>query len=185
MPPISGSGGYVHRHPGERRSDVPAFCSGPSLLVVSGVFRLWWSARLCLRQRAGVYFIMITPRLRPDDLLRGSRSGSIRYGGDDRTHHLSAQPVRRPDRPFEQGAVSTTCGSPLLIAAIYLTWRLANFALRGLVLQGSRSERDAHSARSVLRPFRYRLAGFVDRRHDLRAWRAHCSPTIPISSAPR
>jgi branched-chain amino acid transport system permease protein len=130
------------------------FLQWPVVLVVSGVFALVVGA-LCLRTR-GVYFIMIT--LAFAQMIYYVAVGLDRYGGDDGlTIYRRSQFDGLIDLSSKVQFYYLCLA--LLIAAIYLTWRLVNSRF-GLVLQGSRSNERRMRAIGFA-TFRYRLAGFV------------------------
>jgi branched-chain amino acid transport system permease protein len=130
------------------------FVQWPVAIIVCALFALVVGA-LSLRTR-GVYFIMIT--LAFAQLVYYFGVGLDRYGGDD---GLSIR-----QRSSFAGLVDLSNRTQfyylcfiLLIAAIYLTWRLVNSRF-GMVLQGSRSN-DRRMRAIGFPTFRYRLTGFV------------------------
>jgi branched-chain amino acid transport system permease protein len=130
------------------------FVQWPLAIIVCALFALVVGA-LSLRTR-GVYFIMIT--LAFAQLVYYFGVGLDRYGGDD---GLSIR-----QRSSFAGLVDLSNRTQfyyvcfiLLIAAIYLTWRLVNSRF-GMVLQGSRSN-DRRMRAIGFPTFRYRLTGFV------------------------
>jgi branched-chain amino acid transport system permease protein len=130
------------------------FVQWPLAIIVCALFALVVGA-LSLRTR-GVYFIMIT--LAFAQLVYYFGVGLDRYGGDD---GLSIR-----QRSTFAGLVDLSNRTQfyylcfiLLIAAIYLTWRLVNSRF-GMVLQGSRSN-DRRMRAIGFPTFRYRLTGFV------------------------
>jgi branched-chain amino acid transport system permease protein len=130
------------------------FLQWPVVLVVSGVFALVVGA-LCLRTR-GVYFIMIT--LAFAQMVYYVAVGLDRYGGDDGlTIYRRSQFDGLIDLSSKVQFYYLCLA--LLLAAIYLTWRLVNSRF-GLALQGSRSNETRMRAIGFA-TFRYRLAGFV------------------------
>ncbi len=130
------------------------FIQWPLALVLSGLFALGVGA-LSLRTR-GVYFIMIT--LAFAQMVYYVANGLDRYGGDD---GLTIQ--RRSDFG---GLINLTNRTvfyylclALLLATVYLVWRLINSRF-GQVIQGSRS--NERRMRAVGFPtFRYKLTCFV------------------------
>jgi branched-chain amino acid transport system permease protein len=130
------------------------FVQWPLAVIVCALFALAVGA-LSLRTR-GVYFIMIT--LAFAQLVYYFGVGLDRYGADD---GLSIR-----QRSGFAGLVDLSNRMQfyylcfiLLIAAIYLTWRLVNSRF-GMVLQGSRSN-DRRMRAIGFPTFRYRLTGFV------------------------
>ena len=130
------------------------FIQWPLALVVSGLFALGVGA-LSLRTR-GVYFIMIT--LAFAQMVYYVANGLDRYGGDD---GLTIQ--RRSDFGGLMNLSNRTffyylC-LVLLLAAVYLVWRLINSRF-GQVIQGARS--NERRMRAIGFPtFRYKLTCFV------------------------
>ncbi len=111
---------------------------------------------LSLRTR-GVYFIMIT--LAFAQMAYYIVSGIARYGGDDGLTHRQAQPVRRHPRPLQQDVVFYYVCLALLLATVYLVWRLVNSRF-GMVVQGARSNETR--MRAIGFPtYRYKLVCFV------------------------
>jgi len=130
------------------------FAQWPAALAVSGIFALAVGA-LCLRTR-GVYFIMIT--LAFAQMIYYVAVGLDRYGGDDGlTIYRRSQFAGVIDL---SGKVQFyyLCLA-LLLAAIWLVWRLVNSRF-GMVIQGARSN-DRRMRAIGFPTFRYRLAGFV------------------------
>ena len=130
------------------------FVQWPVALVVSALFALVVGA-LSLRTR-GVYFIMIT--LAFAQLVYYFGVGLDRYGADDglsiRQRSQFAGLVNLSDRvQFYYLCLA------LLVAAIYLTWRMVNSRF-GLVIRGARSN-DRRMRAIGFPTFRYRLAAFV------------------------
>jgi len=130
------------------------FVQWPVALVVSALFALVVGA-LSLRTR-GVYFIMIT--LAFAQLVYYFGVGLDRYGADDglsiRQRSQFAGLVNLSDRvQFYYLCLA------LLVAAIYLTWRMVNSRF-GLVIRGARSN-DRRMRAIGFPTFRYRLTGFV------------------------
>jgi branched-chain amino acid transport system permease protein len=130
------------------------FVQWPLAVIVCALFALVVGA-LSLRTR-GVYFIMIT--LAFAQLVYYFGVGLDRYGADD---GLSIR-----QRSGFAGLVDLSNRTQfyylcfiLLVAAIYLTWRLVNSRF-GMVLQGSRSN-DRRMRAIGFPTFRYRLTGFV------------------------
>ena len=130
------------------------FVQWPVAILVSALFALIVGA-LSLRTR-GVYFIMIT--LAFAQLVYYFGVGLDRYGADD---GLS---IRR--RSQFDGLLDLTNRTQfyylcfvLLLATIYLTWRLVNSRF-GMVIQGARSN-DRRMRAIGFPTFRYRLTAFV------------------------
>ncbi len=130
------------------------FVQWPVALVLSGLFALGVGA-LSLRTR-GVYFIMIT--LAFAQMVYYIANGLDRYGGDDGlTIH----------RRSEFGGLINLSNRvvfyylclALLLAAVYLVWRMVNSRF-GLVIQGARS--NERRMRAIGFPtFRYKLTCFA------------------------
>ena len=130
------------------------FVQWPVALAVSALAALVIGA-LCLRTR-GVYFIMIT--LAFAQMIYYLGAGLARYGGDD---GLTIQ--RRSQfggwLNLSNRTVFYYVCLVLLLATIYLVWRLVNSRF-GMVIQGARS--NERRMRSIGFPtFRYRLTCFV------------------------
>ena len=130
------------------------FIQWPLALVLSGLFALGVGA-LSLRTR-GVYFIMIT--LAFAQMVYYVANGLDRYGGDD---GLTIQ--RRSDFGglinLSNRTVFYYLCLALLLATVYLVWRLINSRF-GLVIQGARS--NERRMRAIGFPtFRYKLTCFV------------------------
>ena len=130
------------------------FIQWPLALVISGLFALGVGA-LSLRTR-GVYFIMIT--LAFAQMVYYVANGLDRYGGDD---GLTIQ--RRSDFggliDLSNRTVFYYVCLALLLATVYLVWRLINSRF-GLVIQGARS--NERRMRAIGFPtFRYKLTCFV------------------------
>jgi branched-chain amino acid transport system permease protein len=130
------------------------FVQWPLAIAVCALFALLVGA-LSLRTR-GVYFIMIT--LAFAQLVYYFGVGLDRYGADDglsiRQRSTFAGLINLSDR-----IVFYYLCFALLLATIYLTWRLVNSRF-GLVLQGARSN-DQRMRAIGFATFRYRLTGFV------------------------
>ena len=130
------------------------FIQWPVALLASGLFALGVGA-LCLRTR-GVYFIMIT--LAFAQMIYYVASGLDRYGGDDGlTIYKRSQffdPINLSNKTF----FYYLCFA-LLLASVYLVWRLVNSRF-GMVIQGARS--NERRMRAIGFPtFRYKLVCFV------------------------
>jgi branched-chain amino acid transport system permease protein len=130
------------------------FVQWPVAILVSALFALIVGA-LSLRTR-GVYFIMIT--LAFAQLVYYFGVGLDRYGADD---GLSIR-----QRSQFDGLLDLTNRTQfyylcfvLLLATIYLTWRLVNSRF-GMVIQGARSN-DRRMRAIGFPTFRYRLTAFV------------------------
>jgi branched-chain amino acid transport system permease protein len=130
------------------------FVQWPLAIAVCALFALIVGA-LSLRTR-GVYFIMIT--LAFAQLVYYFGVGLDRYGADDglsiRQRSTFAGLVDLSNR-----MVFYYLCFALLLATIYLTWRLVNSRF-GRVLQGARSN-DRRMRAIGFPTFRYRLTGFV------------------------
>ena len=130
------------------------FVQWPVALCVSALFALLVGA-LSLRTR-GVYFIMIT--LAFAQLLYYFGVGLDRYGADDgltiRRRSQFADLINLSDRT----QFYYLCFA-LLLATIYLIWRLVNSRF-GMVIQGARSN-DRRMRAIGFPTFRYRLTAFV------------------------
>src|SRR5207247_933053 len=130
------------------------FLQWPVALAVSALFALIVGA-LCLRTR-GVYFIMIT--LAFAQLLYYFGVALERYGADDgltiyrRSQFASVVNLANKKQFYYLCLL-------LLVAAIYLTWRLTNSRF-GLVIQGARSN-DRRMQAIGFPTYRYRLTAFV------------------------
>ena len=130
------------------------FMQWPVALLASGLFALGVGA-LWLRTR-GVYFIMIT--LAFAQMIYYVAIGLDRYGGDDGlTIYKRSQffdPINLSNKTF----FYYLCFA-LLLAIVYLVWRLVNSRF-GMVIQGARS--NERRMRAIGFPtFRYKLACFV------------------------
>ena len=129
------------------------FAQWPVALIVSALFALLVGA-LSLRTR-GVYFIMIT--LAFAQLLYYFGVGLDRYGADDgltiRRRSQFADLINLSDRT----QFYYLCFA-LLLATIYLIWRLVNSRF-GMVIQGARSN-DRRMRAIGFPTFRYRLTAF-------------------------
>jgi branched-chain amino acid transport system permease protein len=130
------------------------FVQWPIAILVSALFALLVGA-LSLRTR-GVYFIMIT--LAFAQLVYYFGVGLDRYGADDglsiRRRSQFADLINLSDRT----QFYYLCFA-LLLATIYLTWRLVNSRF-GMVIQGARSN-DRRMRAIGFPTFRYRLTAFV------------------------
>jgi branched-chain amino acid transport system permease protein len=133
---------------------LSGFVQWPVAILVSALFALIVGA-LSLRTR-GVYFIMIT--LAFAQLVYYFGVGLDRYGADD---GLSIR-----QRSQFDGLLDLTNRTQfyylcfvLLLATIYLTWRLVNSRF-GMVIQGARSN-DRRMRAIGFPTFRYRLTAFV------------------------
>jgi branched-chain amino acid transport system permease protein len=133
---------------------LSGFAQWPVAILVSALFALIVGA-LSLRTR-GVYFIMIT--LAFAQLVYYFGVGLDRYGADD---GLSIR-----QRSQFAGLLDLTNRTQfyylcfvLLLATIYLTWRLVNSRF-GMVIQGARSN-DRRMRAIGFPTFRYRLTAFV------------------------
>jgi branched-chain amino acid transport system permease protein len=130
------------------------FVQFPLALIASGLFALVVGA-LSLRTR-GVYFIMIT--LAFAQMVYYVGVGLDRYGGDDGLTIYSRSKFAGIVNLSNRTAFYYVCLT-VLLATIYLTWRLVNSRF-GQVVQGSRS--NERRMRAIGFPtFRYRLTCFV------------------------
>jgi branched-chain amino acid transport system permease protein len=130
------------------------FIQWPVALLASGLFALGVGA-LCLRTR-GVYFIMIT--LAFAQMIYYVASGLDRYGGDDGLTIYKRSQFFDPTNLSNKTFFYYLCFA-LLLASVYLVWRLVNSRF-GMVIQGARS--NERRMRAIGFPtFRYKLACFV------------------------
>ncbi len=130
------------------------FVQWPLALIVSGLFALGVGA-LCLRTR-GVYFIMIT--LAFAQMVYYVAIGLDRYGGDDGlTINKRSQFIDAVN--LSNKTVFYYVCFALLLAVVYLVWRLVNSRF-GLVIQGARSN-DRRMRAIGFPTFRYKLVCFV------------------------
>ena len=126
----------------------------PLALIASGLFALAVGA-LCLRTR-GVYFIMIT--LAFAQMIYYIAVSLNRYGADDGlTIYKRSQFGGLID--LSNKTVFYYLCLAILMASIYLVWRLVNSRF-GMVIQGSRSN-DRRMRAIGFPTFRYKLACFV------------------------
>jgi branched-chain amino acid transport system permease protein len=130
------------------------FLQWPLALLASALFALLVGA-LCLRTR-GVYFIMIT--LAFAQLIYYVAEALERYGGDDGLTIYRRSQFAGLLNLSNKTLFYYLC-LLLLIATIYLTWRLVNSRF-GMVIQGSRSN-DRRMRAIGFPTFRYRLVCFV------------------------
>ena len=133
---------------------VGGFVQWPLALIVSALFALVVGA-LCLRTR-GVYFIMIT--LAFAQMLYYVVVALHRYGGDDGLTIYRRSQFADLINLSNKTVFYYLCLA-LLVATIYLTWRLVNSRF-GLVIQGARSN-DRRMRAIGFPTFRYRLTCFV------------------------
>ena len=132
---------------------VSGFVQWPLALVVCALFALAVGA-LSLRTR-GVYFIMIT--LAFAQMAYYVASGLDRYGGDDGLTIYKRSSFGAID--LSNRTVFYYLCLALLLAAVYLVWRLVNSRF-GLVIRGARS--NERRMRAIGFPtFRYKLVCFV------------------------
>jgi branched-chain amino acid transport system permease protein len=130
------------------------FVQWPLALAVSALFGLAVGA-LSLRTR-GVYFIMIT--LAFSQMIYYVAVGLDRYGGDDGlTIYRRSQFADLLN--LSNRVVFYYLCLLLLLATVYVTWRLVNSRF-GMVIQGSRSN-DRRMRAIGFPTFRYRLVCFV------------------------
>jgi branched-chain amino acid transport system permease protein len=130
------------------------FVQWPMAIAVSGLFALGVGA-LCLRTR-GVYFIMIT--LAFAQMVYYVAIGLDRYGGDDGLTIYKRSTFGGAIDLSNRTVFYYVCFA-LLLATIYLVWRIVNSRF-GLVIQGSRS--NERRMRAIGFPtFRYKLTCFV------------------------
>jgi branched-chain amino acid transport system permease protein len=123
-------------------------------LAVSALFALVVGA-LCLRTR-GVYFIMIT--LAFAQMIYYVAVGLDRYGGDDGLTIYRRSQFGDLINLSNKIEFYYLCLA-LLLAAIYLTWRIVNSRF-GMAIQGARSN-DRRMRAIGFPTFRYRLVAFV------------------------
>jgi branched-chain amino acid transport system permease protein len=129
------------------------FVQWPAAVAASALYALVVGA-LCLRTR-GVYFIMLT--LAFAQMVYYVASGLDRYGGDDglTIYHRSQFGLLDLNNATQ---FYYLCFG-LLLASIYLVWRIVNSRF-GLVIQGARS--NERRMRAIGFPtFRYKLVCFV------------------------
>jgi branched-chain amino acid transport system permease protein len=130
------------------------FVQWPVALAVSALFALIVGA-LCLRTR-GVYFIMIT--LAFAQLVYYFGVALERYGADDGLTIYRRSQFAGLINLSSKTQFYYLCLA-LLVAAIYLVWRLTNSRF-GLVIQGARSN-DRRMQAIGFPTYRYRLTAFV------------------------
>ena len=123
-------------------------------ILASALFALAVGA-LSLRTR-GLYFIMIT--LAFAQLVYYFGVGLDRYGGDDGLQIYRRSQFFEPINLSNRTLFYYLC-LVLLLASIYLTWRIVNSRF-GLVIQGSRSN-DRRMQAIGFPTYRYRLTCFV------------------------
>jgi len=126
----------------------------PLALLLSALFALVIGA-LSLRTR-GVYFIMIT--LAFAQMIYYVAVGLSRYGGDDGLTIYRRSQFAGLINLSNKTVFYYLCFG-LLLATVYLVWRLVNSRF-GLVIQGARSN-DRRMRAIGFPTFRYRLACFV------------------------
>ncbi|HXW42685.1 MAG TPA: branched-chain amino acid ABC transporter permease [Xanthobacteraceae bacterium] len=137
-----------------REGFVSGFVQWPVAVAVSALFALVVGA-LSLRTR-GVYCLMIT--LAFAQMIYYVASGLDRYGGDDGLTIRSRSEFGGLVDLSDTTQFYYLCLA-LLIASIYLVWRLVNSRF-GLAIQGARS--NERRMRAIGFPtFRYKLACFV------------------------
>ena len=137
-----------------REGFVSGFVQWPVAVAVSALFALVVGA-LSLRTR-GVYCLMIT--LAFAQMIYYVASGLDRYGGDDGLTIRSRSEFGGLVNLSDTTQFYYLCLA-LLIASIYLVWRLVNSRF-GLAIQGARS--NERRMRAIGFPtFRYKLACFV------------------------
>jgi branched-chain amino acid transport system permease protein len=130
------------------------FAQWPLALALSALFALVIGA-LSLRTR-GVYFIMIT--LAFAQMIYYAGVGLSRYGGDDGLAVYRRSQFGGLADLSNKTVFYYVCFA-LLLATVYLVWRLINSRF-GMVIQGSRSN-DRRMRAIGFPTFRYRLACFV------------------------
>ena len=148
-----GIGGYavgILAHEGV----TSGFVQWPLALAVSALFALVIGA-LSLRTR-GVYFIMIT--LAFAQMIYYVGVGLSRYGGDDGLTIYRRSQFGGLINLSNKTVFYYLCFG-LLLATVYLVWRLVNSRF-GMVIQGARSN-DRRMRAIGFPTFRYRLACFV------------------------
>jgi branched-chain amino acid transport system permease protein len=130
------------------------FIQWPVAIAASALFALAVGA-LSLRTR-GLYFIMIT--LAFAQLVYYFGVGLDRYGADDGLNIYQRSQFVYPINLSNRTQFYYWCFA-LLLASIYLTWRIVNSRF-GLVIQGSRSN-DRRMQAIGFPTYRYRLTCFV------------------------
>ncbi len=130
------------------------FVQWPVALIASALFALVIGA-LSLRTR-GVYFIMIT--LAFAQMAYYVVAGLSRYGGDDGLTIQKRSAFFPPINLSDKVQFYYICLA-LLLAAIYLIWRLVNSRF-GMVIQGTRSN-DTRMRAIGFPTYRYKLTCFV------------------------
>jgi branched-chain amino acid transport system permease protein len=133
---------------------LSGFLQWPAALAASALFALVIGA-LSLRTR-GVYFIMIT--LAFAQMAYYIISAFARYGGDDGLTIYKRSQFVAPVDLSNKVQFYYICLA-LLIASIYLIWRLTNSRF-GMAIQGSRSN-DIRMRAIGFPTYRYRLVCFV------------------------
>jgi branched-chain amino acid transport system permease protein len=133
---------------------ISGFVQWPVALAASALFALVIGA-LSLRTR-GVYFIMIT--LAFAQMAYYICAGLARYGGDDGLTIYKRSQFVAPLDLSNKTQFYYVCLA-LLLACIYLVWRLINSRF-GLAVQGARSN-DLRMRAIGFPTFRYRLVCFV------------------------
>jgi branched-chain amino acid transport system permease protein len=167
---LSASAAGVSSHPGEGGHQL-ASCNGRWQFLASACSRSA-SARCRLRTR-GVYFIMIT--LAFAQMIYFVAIGLDRYGGDDGLTIYRRSEFAGLINLSNKTVFYYLCLG-MLIATIYLTWRLVNSRF-GMVIQGSRSN-DRRMRAIGFAVFRHKARVLRRRRRDLRAcWRALANHT--------
>jgi branched-chain amino acid transport system permease protein len=148
-----GIGGYVFGILA-KEGITSGFVQWPLALAISGVFALAVGA-LCLRTR-GVYFIMIT--LAFAQMAYYIAVALDRYGGDDGMSIQKRSQFADVINLSNKTVFYYLC-LVLLLATVYLVWRLVNSRF-GMVIQGARS--NERRMRAIGFPtFRYKLTCFV------------------------
>ena len=130
------------------------FVQWPAALAASALFALVIGA-LSLRTR-GVYFIMITFAFA--QMAYYICAGIARYGGDDGLTIYKRSEFVAPVNLSNKVQFYYICLA-LLLAAIYLVWRLVNSRF-GMVIQGARSN-DVRMRAIGFPTYRYKLVCFV------------------------
>jgi branched-chain amino acid transport system permease protein len=130
------------------------FIQWPVAIAASALFALGVGA-LSLRTR-GLYFIMIT--LAFAQLVYYFGVGLDRYGGDDGLQIYQRSRFIEPINLSNRTQFYYVCFA-LLLASIYLTWRIVNSRF-GMAIQGARSN-DRRMQAIGFPTYRYRLTCFV------------------------
>ena len=148
------------------RASSSGFVQWPLAIAGLGAVRARGRRALSLRTR-GVYFIMIT--LAFAQMVYYVGVGLDRYGADDGLTISPRSQFAGLARSLRHDRVLLSSASSLLLASIYLAWRLVNSRF-GMVIQGARSN-DRRMQRDRLPDLSLSARLFRHRRRDLRARR--------------